>query len=86
MANDDSDTQNHDQESGIFDRLKREADPVLGQIDNNAKALLRSALSKLDVVSREEFDAQAAVLKRTRKRVELLEDKINQLSEERTNK
>ena len=86
MARDDSNTQNHDQEGGIFDRLKREADPVLGQIDNNAKALLRSALSKLDVVSREEFDAQAAVLKRTRKRVEILEEKINQLSEESNDK
>ncbi|MEK9933464.1 MAG: accessory factor UbiK family protein, partial [Luminiphilus sp.] len=49
------------------------------QIDRNAKGLLQSALSRLDVVSREEFDAQAAVLQRTRERLELLEKKLAEL-------
>jgi len=43
---------------------------------------LQSALTRLDVVSREEFDAQAAVLKRTRERLEALEAKIASLDED----
>ena len=67
--------------SSLFERLTRADDPVFEQIDRNAKSLLQSALTRLDVVSREEFDAQAAVLKRTRERLEALEAKINALDE-----
>ena len=65
----------------FFERLTRADDPVFEQIDRNAKSLLQSALTRLDVVSREEFDAQAAVLKRTRERLEALEAKIASLDE-----
>ena len=65
----------------LFERLIQSNDPLLGQIDRNAKSLLRSALSKLDVVSREEFDAQTAVLQRTRQRLETLEQQIEALSD-----
>jgi BMFP domain-containing protein YqiC len=54
---------------------------VFEQIDRNAKSLLQSALTRLDVVSREEFDAQTAVLKRTRERLEALEAQIAALDE-----
>ena len=67
--------------TSFFERLTRAEDPVFEQIDRNAKSLLQSALIRLDVVSREEFDAQAAVLKRTRKRLEALEAKIAALDE-----
>ena len=50
------------------------------EADRNAKALLQSALRKLDVVSREEFDAQAEVLARTRDRVAELEQELETLS------
>ena len=50
-------------------------------------SLLQSAMGKMDLVTREEFDAQAAVLGRTREKVEQLErlvaeleQKVNQLS------
>ena len=67
--------------TSFFERLTRADDPVFEQIDRNAKSLLQSALTRLDVVSREEFDAQAAVLKRTRERLEELEAKIASLNE-----
>lgn len=67
--------------SSFFERLTRADDPVFGQIDRNAKSLLQSALTRLDVVSREEFDAQTAVLKRTRERLEALEAQIAALDE-----
>ena len=68
--------------TSFFERLNRADDPVFDQIDRNARSLLQSALTRLDVVSREEFDAQAAVLKRTRERLEALEAKIASLDED----
>lgn len=67
--------------SALFDRLKGGPEPVLEQIDRNAKSLLQSALTRLDFVSREEFDAQTAVLKRTRERLEALEKQLAELDE-----
>lgn len=40
------------------------------------KALLYSALEKANVVSRDEFDAQTAILMRTRKRIQQLENQV----------
>jgi len=68
--------------TSFFERLTRADDPIFEQIDRNARSLLQSALTRLDVVSREEFDAQAAVLKRTRERLEALEAKIAALDED----
>ena len=45
------------------------------------KALVQGALSKLDVVSREEFDSQMVVLARTRARLEALEARVAELEQ-----
>lgn len=45
----------------------------------NFKALLQSGLRKLDLVTREEFDVQRAVLKRTREKLEALEKRLAEL-------
>ena len=42
-------------------------------LEQNFKATLQAGLAKLDLVTREEFDAQRAVLLRTREKVEALE-------------
>ena len=68
------------QASSFFDRIASGEEKFLSQLDRNAKTLLQSALTRLDVVSREEFDAQAAVLKRTRERLEILEAQIEALT------
>jgi len=52
------------------------------EMDKSARALAQSALARLDVVSREEFDAQAEILQRTRARVEELEQELEQLGRE----
>lgn len=52
-----------------------------GELDKNLKVLVQSALSRLDVVSREEFDSQAEILARTRARVEELEALLARLTE-----
>jgi len=50
-----------------------------GEFEAQLKALLQSAFSKLDLVSREEFDSQMVVLARTRARLESLEAKVAEL-------
>jgi ubiquinone biosynthesis accessory factor UbiK len=50
--------------------------------ERNARATLQSALGKLDLVSREEFDVQAEVLRNTRRQLKLLEERVRQLEPE----
>ena len=45
-------------------------------IEKNARALLHSAFARLDLVTREEFDIQAAVLARTREKLGALEARV----------
>lgn len=52
-------------------------------IEKNMKALVSSALSKLDIVTREEFDTQVAVLQHTRQRLEALEKTVQGYEEAR---
>lgn len=53
-----------------------------GEVDKGVRSLAQSALSRLDVVSREEFDAQAEILKRTRDRVVALESELEAMTRE----
>lgn len=48
-------------------------------VERNLRAALQSALSRLDLVSREEFDAQASVLRRTRERLDELAAEVQKL-------
>ncbi|MEP6996140.1 MAG: accessory factor UbiK family protein [Betaproteobacteria bacterium] len=47
--------------------------------EKNLKAMLASALGKLDLVTREEFDIQARVLLRTREKLDALEARVAEL-------
>tara|TARA_R110001592_G_scaffold295594_2_gene565805 strand:+ start:164748 stop:165008 length:261 start_codon:yes stop_codon:yes gene_type:complete len=55
---------------------------IKGEVDKGVRALAQSALAKLDVVSREEFDAQAEILARTRAKVVALEAELEELTKE----
>jgi BMFP domain-containing protein YqiC len=48
-------------------------------VEKNVRALLRGALGRLDLVSREEFDIQVALLARTREKLEALEERFASL-------
>ena len=52
------------------------------ELHNNIKSILSESLSKLDVVSREDFEIQQAVLLNTRTRLEALEEKLQRLEEQ----
>lgn len=53
---------------------------VKGEVDKGMRSLAQSALSRLDMVSREEFDAQTEILQRTRNRVIALEAALEELT------
>jgi len=48
-------------------------------LEQNIKTTLQMSLSKLELVTREEFDVQRAVLLRTREKMDALERTIEQL-------
>lgn len=53
-------------------------------IEKNAKALLSGVFSKLDLVTREEFDIQSQVLARTREKLKALEARVEALEKARS--
>ena len=73
-----------------LDELARKlADSVPGGIksmgedlERNFKSVLQSALARMDLVTREEFDVQQAVLARTREKLESLEARLAALEED----
>jgi BMFP domain-containing protein YqiC len=50
-------------------------------MERNLRSGLESGLRKMNLVSREEFDVQTAVLLRTREKVEKLEQLVEQLTD-----
>lgn len=48
-------------------------------IEKNVKAMLTQGFSKLDLVTREEFEIQSQVLAKTRAKLEVLEARVAEL-------
>jgi ubiquinone biosynthesis accessory factor UbiK len=72
--------------SELVQRLSQELQHAFPKIDElipkrELHILLQSSLARLDLVTREEFDAQTAVLQRTRATLESLEQRCLQLEE-----
>lgn len=55
---------------------------IKGEVDKSVRALVQSGLTKLDVVSREEFDAQTQTLQRLRAQISKLELELEELTRE----
>ncbi len=54
-------------------------DSPLPDIEKNIDALLKGMFTKMELVTREEFDVQTEVLKRTRQKLEELENKLSEI-------
>ena len=50
-------------------------------LEKNFRSVLRASLAKLDLVTREEFEVQEAVLARTREKLEALEAQVKELED-----
>ncbi len=51
------------------------------ELETNFRATLRSGLARMDLVTREEFDVQQGVLRRTREKLEALQREVKELDE-----
>ena len=60
----------------LMERVPPALRSVQADLESNFRAILRERLSQLDLVSRDEFDAQTRVLARTRERLEALEARL----------
>ncbi len=65
----------------ILKILPAGVEDVQRDIEKNLHSALQGALAKLDLVTREEFDVQSAVLARTRQKLEDLEKRVAVLEE-----
>ena len=54
---------------------------VRNDLETNFRSVLRSSIGKLDLVTREEFEVQEAVLARTREKLEALAAKLEDIEE-----
>ena len=54
---------------------------IKDELNKNFKEVLQQQFNKLDLVTREEFDTQSAVLVRTREKLDALEKTIIELSD-----
>lgn len=52
---------------------------IKDDFEKNVRLAIQSGFSRLDLVAREEFDVQTAVLEKTRAKLDALESKVAQL-------
>jgi len=60
-------------------RLINQGPDIQQDLEGKLQALLQSAFSRMNVVSRDEFDAQVAVLHKTRAKLEAMEAQLAEL-------
>jgi ubiquinone biosynthesis accessory factor UbiK len=65
----------------IAEGLPAGFDQVQKDLRNNLHAAVSAALARMDLVTREEFDVQSAVLARTREKLTVLEAKVAELEQ-----
>jgi len=78
------------QQNRLFEEFSGRISALLAQspakdVEKNVRALLASFFSRLDLVTREEFDVQASLLARSREQINALESRVAEL-EARTSK
>jgi hypothetical protein len=60
-------------------------DDLRDELQENFKSVLQAGLSKLDLVTREEFEVQRAVLLRTREKLDALQQTVAELEAQQAN-
>ena len=65
----------------LADAVPRNLKAIGEDLERNFKSLLQSGLGRMDLVTREEFDLQVAVLERTREKLDALEARLAELED-----
>ena len=68
--------------SDISKVLPEDIDLLKEDIEKNVGATLNTAFSKMELVTREEFDIQASLLSRTREKLEALQKKLSEMEKQ----
>ena len=68
--------------SDISKVLPEDIDLLKEDIEKNVRATLNTAFTKLELVTREEFDIQASLLSRTREKLEALQKKLSEMEKQ----
>lgn len=63
----------------LNDALPANLKALQGDLEKNLHAAVQSVFSRLDLVSREEFDVQSRVLARSRQKIDQLEQQLAEL-------
>ena len=66
----------------LADTVPQGIKSVREDLEQNFRSVLQSGLGKLDLVTREEFEVQEAVLARTREKLDALEAKLKVLEKQ----
>ena len=70
----------------VAQTLPKGLQAMQNDLQHNLRSGLESALARLNLVTREEFDVQAAVLARTREKLEALEKQVAELEKKLGNR
>ena len=63
----------------LADAVPEGLQSMRSDLEKNFRSVLQSGLDKLELVTREEFEVQEAVLQRTREKLEALEARLKEL-------
>ena len=61
----------------ITENLPDDLEAIKGDLQQNIQSLIESQIKNLDLVTREEFEVQEQVLKRTREKLEELQKQLD---------
>ena len=68
--------------SDISKGLPEDIDLLKEDIEKKVRATLNTAFTKMELVTREEFDIQASLLSRTREKLEALQKKLSEMEKQ----
>ena len=68
----------------LVDAIPQGLRSVQEDLEKNFRSVLQAGLTKLDLVTREEFEVQEAVLARTREKLEALEERLKEFEAKET--
>ena len=69
----------------LFTALPTSLQNVEREIQQQFKDILQATFSRMDLITREEFDVQIKVLARTREKIETLQTQVDALLQEKNN-
>ena len=68
--------------SDITKILPEDLNMLKEDLEKNLRATLNATFSKMEIVTREEFDIKASLLSRTREKLEILKEKLSELEKQ----